>query len=174
MDPHAFVFLDETGATTNMARRYGWSPRGERLVDAAPHGHWKTTTFLAGLRSTGIIAPLVLDGPMTGEAFLAYVRQFLAPELKRGDVVVMDNLAAHKVAGVAEAVRAAGASILYLPPYSPDLNPIEQVFAKLKALLRKAAARTRDALWSTIGRLLDAFSPAECRNYLENSGYAFE
>lgn len=173
MDPEAFVFLDETGATTNMARRYGWSPRGERLVDAAPHGHWKTTTFLAGLRSSGIIAPLVLDGPMTGEAFLAYVRQFLALELKPGDVVVMDNLAAHKVAGVAEAVRAVGASILYLPPYSPDLNPIEQVFAKLKALLRKAAARTREALWSTIGQLLDAFSPAECRNYLQNSGYDF-
>ncbi len=174
MDPQAFVFLDETGATTNMARRYGWSPRGERLVDAAPHGHWKTTTFLAGLRSSGIVAPLVLDGPMTGEAFLAYVRQFLAPELKPGDVVVMDNLAAHKVAGVAEAVRAVGASILYLPPYSPDLNPIEQVFAKLKALLRKAAARTREALWTTIGSLFDAFSPAECRNYLQNSGYAFD
>lgn len=174
MDPEAFVFLDETGATTNMARRYGWSPKGERLVDAAPHGHWKTTTFLAGLRASGIIAPLVLDGPMTGEAFLAYVRQFLAPELKPGDVVVMDNLAAHKVAGVAEAVRTAGATILYLPPYSPDLNPIEQVFAKLKALLRKAAARTRDALWTTIGQLLDAFSPAECRNYLQNSGYAFD
>lgn len=174
MDPHAFVFLDETGATTNMARRYGWGPRGERLVDAAPHGHWKTTTFLAGLRSTGIIAPLVLDGPMTGEAFLSYIRQFLAPELKPGDVVVMDNLAAHKVEGVAEAVKAAGACILYLPPYSPDLNPIEQVFAKLKALLRKAAVRTRDALWNTIGSLLDAFSPAECCNYLENSGYAFD
>ena len=174
MDPHAFVFLDETGATTNMARRYGWSPRGDRLVDTAPHGHWKTTTFLAGLRSTGIIAPLVLDGPMTGEAFLSYVRQFLAPELKPDDVVVMDNLAAHKVAGVAEAVKAAGASILYLPPYSPDLNPIEQVFAKLKALLRKAAVRSRDALWITIGSLLDAFSPAECCNYLENSGYAFD
>ena len=173
MDPAAFVFLDETGAATNMARRYGWSPRGERLVDAAPHGHWKTTTFLAGLRSTGIIAPLVLDGPMTGEAFLAYVCQFLAPALSPGDVVVMDNLAAHKVAGVREAITAAGASILYLPPYSPDLNPIEQVFAKLKALLRKAAARTREALWTTIGHLLDAFSTAECRNYLENSGYAF-
>ena len=174
MDPHAFVFLDETGATTNMARRYAWSPRGQRLVDAAPHGHWKTTTFLAGLRSTGIIAPLVLDGPMTGEPFLAYVGQLLAPELRPGDVVVMDNLAAHKVAGVTEAVRADGASILYLLPYSPDLNPIEQVFAKLKVPLRKAAARTRDALWNTIGHLLDAFSPAECRNYLANSDYAFE
>jgi transposase len=174
MDPASFVFLDETGATTNMARRYGWSARGERLVDAAPHGHWKTTTFLAGLRSSGIVAPLVLDGPMTGEAFLAYVQQFLAPELKPGDVVVMDNLSAHKVAGVAEAIRAAGASLMYLPPYSPDLNPIEQAFAKLKALLRKAAARTREALWTTIGQLLDTFSPDECQNYIENSGYAFE
>lgn len=174
MDPHAFVFLDETGATTNMARRYGWGPRGERLVDTAPHGHWKTTTFLAGLCSTGIIAPLVLDGPMTGEAFLAYVRQFLAPQLSLGDVVVMDNLAAHKVAGVSEAIAAVGASILYLPPYSPDLNPIEQAFAKLKALLRKAQARTREALWATIGNLLDAFTPAECCNYLENSGYVID
>lgn len=174
MDPTAFVFLDETGATTNMARRYGWGPRSERLVDAAQHGHWKTTTFLAGLRSTGMVAPLVLDGPMTGEAFRAYVEQFLVPVLSQGDVVVMDNLAAHKVAGIREAIAAAGASVLYLPPYSPDLNPIEQAFAKLKALLRKAAARTRDALWTTIGTSLDAFSPDECRNYLQNSGYAFD
>lgn len=174
MDPVAFVFLDETGATTNMARRYGWGPRNERLVDAAPHGHWKTTTFLAGLRSTGIVAPLVLDGPMTGEAFRAYVEQFLAPVLSPGDVVVMDNLAAHKVAGVREAIAAVGASVLYLPPYSPDLNPIEQAFSKLKTLLRKASARTRDALWTTIGTSLEAFSPDECRNYLQNSGYAFD
>jgi transposase len=174
MDPAAFVFLDETGASTNMARRYGWGPRSERLIDAAPHGHWKTTTFLAGLRSTGIVAPLVLDGPMTGEAFRAYVEQFLVPVLSPGDVVVMDNLAAHKVAGVREAITAAGASTLYLPPYSPDLNPIEQLFSKLKALLRKAAARTRDALWNTIGTLLDAFSSDECRNYLQNSGYALD
>ena len=137
-------------------------------------GFFEASTFVAGLRSTGIIAPLVLDGPMNGEAFLAYVEQFLAPSLSRGDVVVMDNLAAHKIAGVREAIAAAGASILYLPPYSPDLNPIEQMFAKLKALLRSAAARTREALWDTIGRLLDNFSPAECRNYLENSGYAFD
>jgi transposase len=174
MDPTAFVFLDETGASTNMARRYGWGPKSGRLVDAAPHGHWKTTTFLAGLRSTGIVAPLVLDGPMTGEAFRTYVEQFLAPTLSPGDVVVMDNLAAHKVAGVAEAVAAVGATILYLPSYSPDLNPIEQVFAKLKALLRKAAARTRETLSTTIGSLLGAFSPGECRNYLEHSGYAFD
>ena len=174
MDAEHFVFLDETGATTAMTRLYGWGPRGERLVDAAPSGHWKTTTFVAGLRSAGVIAPCVLDGPMTGEVFRAYVEQMLAPSLRRGDVVVMDNLPAHKVAGVREAVAAVGASILYLPPYSPDLNPIEQVFAKLKALLRKAAARTRDALWTTIGQLLDGFSPAECRNYLINSGYEFD
>ena len=174
MDAERFVFLDETGAATNMVRRYGWAPRSERLVDAAPHGHWRTTTFVAGLRSTGIVAPLVLDGPMTGEVFLAYAEQVLAPCLSPGDVVVLDNLAAHKVAGVEQAVSAAGASMMYLPPYSPDLNPIEQAFAKLKALLRKTAARTRDTLWAAIGRSLGSFSPNECRNYLANSGYEFE
>ena len=182
MDPDCFVFIDETGASTNMVRRYGWSLRGERLVDAAPHGHWRTTTCVAGLRSTGLIAPLVLDGPMNGPAFLAYVEQFLAPALRPGDVVVMDprkslrdfaDLSAHKVAGISKAIRVAGASILFLPPYSPDLNPIEQVFAKLKALLRKAAARTKETLWTTVGQLLNQFSPAECRNYLTNSGYEF-
>ena len=171
MDPASFVFLDETGVSTSMIRRYGWGPKGARLVDAAPHGRWRTTTFVAGLGSTGIIAPLVLDGPMTGEPFRAYVDRFLAPSLSPGEVVVMDNLAAHKVAGIREAIAAVGASILYLPPYSPDLNPIEQLFAKLKALLRKAAARTRDTLWTTIGQLLDAFGPDECRNYLRNCGY---
>jgi len=165
MDPARFVFLDETGTATNMARRYGRSPSGARLVAAVPHGHWRTTTFIAGLRQSGIIAPLVLDGPITGTAFCAYVEQFLAPALAPGDVVVLDNLAAHKVAGVRPALAAAGASILYLPPYSPDLNPIEQLFAKLKALLRKAAARTQDELWTTIGRLLEALPPAECPNY---------
>ena len=174
MDPASFVFLDETGASTNMVRRYGWSARGERLVDAAPHGHWRTTTFVAGLRSSGVIAPFVLDGPMTGEAFRAYVEQCLAPALSPGDVVVMDNLSAHKVAGIAETIAAVGASILHLPPYSPDLNPIEQMFAKLKALLRKAAARTREALWNAIGHLLKAFSPDECRSYLHHAGYASE
>ena len=152
MDPERFVFIDETGAGTNTIRRYSWAPRSERLTAAAP---------------------LVLDGPMNGSAFFAYVEQFLAPTLRRGDVVVMDNLAAHKVAGVEDAIRATGASLLYLPPYSPDLNPIEQVFAKLKALLRGAAARTKEALWTTIGQLLDRFKPAECRNYLTNSGYEF-
>jgi transposase len=157
-----------------MVRRYGWGPRGERLADAAPHGRWRTTTFVAGLRGTGFVAPLVLDGPMTGEAFRAYVEQALAPALGRGDVVVTDNLAAHKAAGVREAIHAVGASVLQLPPYSPDLNPIEQAFAKLKAGLRKAGTRTREALWGAIGRLLDGFTPGECRNYLANSGYEFE
>jgi transposase len=171
MDPKHFVFLDETGTATNMARRYGRGPSGTRLVAAVPHGHWKTTTFIAGLRQSGIIAPLVLDGPMTGPAFRAYAEQFLAPALEPGDVVVLDNLAAHRAQGVREAIAAAGASLLYLPPYSPDLNPIEQLFAKLKALLRKAAARTRDALWQAIGRLLKTVPPAECANYLSHCGY---
>ncbi len=171
MDAEHFVFLDETAATTAMTRLYGWAPKGERLVDTAPAGHWKTTTFVAGLRSRGLIAPLVLDGTMTGEVFRAYVEQMLAPALQPGDVVVMDNLPAHKVAGVQEAIQAAHASLLYLPSYSPDLNPIEQVFAKLKALLRKAAERTKDALWGTIGTLLEAFTPDECANYFANCGY---
>jgi transposase len=171
MDTTCFVFLDETGTTTALTRLYGWGPRGERLVDAAPAGHWKTTTFVAGLRSTGLVAPCVLDGPMTGESFRAYVEQMLAPALAPGDVVVLDNLPAHKVSGVAAAIGQAGASLLYLPPYSPDLNPIEQLFAKLKALLREAAARTKEALWSAIGSLLDRFTPDECANYLVNCGY---
>ena len=173
MDGERFVFLDETSTSTNMTRLYGWGERGGRLVDAAPYGHWKTTTFVAGLKASGIIAPFVLDGPINGEVFRAYVEQMLAPSLEPGDVVVLDNLPAHKVAGVAEAIRAAGASLLPLPSYSPDLNPIEQLFAKLKALLRQAATRTRDALWSTIGQLLDRFTPEECRNYITNSGYEF-
>ncbi len=173
MDGACFVFVDETSASTAMTRLYGWGPKGERLVDAAPAGHWKTTTFVAGLRHDGVIAPFVLDGPMTGEVFRAYVEQMLAPSLAPGDVVVMDNLPAHKVAGIKEAIRAVGASILYLPAYSPDLNPIEQLFAKLKALLRKAAAQTQAALWERIGVLLDAFTPAECQNYITNAGYEF-
>lgn len=173
MDGERFVFIDETSATTAMTRLSGWGPKGERLVDAAPQGHWKTTTFVAGLRASGIIAPFVLDGPMTGDAFRLYVEQVLAPELEPGDAVVMDNLSPHKVAGVREAIRAAGASMLYLPSYSPDFNPIEQLFAKRKALLRKAAARTPGALWETIGTLLDDFTPTECQNYIINSGYEF-
>jgi len=141
-------------------------------VDYVPHGHWKTTTFLAGLRLKGLTAPLVVDGPINGELFLAYVQQHLAPTLKPGDIVIMDNLSSHKVTGVKEAIEAVGAKLLFLPPYSPDFNPIEQVFAKLKALLRKAGERTVSALWDRIGSLVDRFEHAECRNYFRHSGYA--
>jgi transposase len=171
LDPSRFVFLDETGAATNMIRRTGWGPKGQRVIVRTPHGHWRTTTFVAGLRLSGIVAPFVFDGPMTGEVFRVYVEQILGPELRPGDVVVMDNLAAHKSPGIAASIRAAGASLMHLPPYSPDLNPIEQAFAKLKTLLRKAAARTRDELWDTIGTLLDTFSPQECQNYITAAGY---
>jgi transposase len=171
MDPARFVFVDETGTATDMARRYGRGPLSAALLAAAAHGHWRITTLVAGVRQSGVIAPLVLDGPMTGAAFRAYVEQFLAPALAPGDIVVLDNLAAHKVAGVRQALAAAGASLLYLPPYSPDLSPIEQLFAKLKALLRKAAAPTKDELWSTIGRLLATAPPAECARYLHHSEY---
>jgi transposase len=172
LKPETLVFLDETWAKTNMTRTRGRTPRGIRLVDYVPHGHWKTTTFLAGLRLKGLTAPLVVDGPINGEIFLAYIQQHLAPSLKPGDIVIMDNLSSHKVAGVQEAIEAAGASLMFLPPYSPDFNPIEQVFAKLKALLRKASERTVSALWDRIGSLLDRFEPAECRNYFRHSGYA--
>ena len=154
-----------------MARRYGRAPRGQRVLDAVPHGHWRTTTVIAAPRAEGVVAPLVLGGAIDGPAFLAYVEQFLAPALRPGDVPVMDNLGSHKVAGVREAVEAAGATLLYLPPYSPDLNPVEQVFAKLKALLRSEAARTVEALWAAAGRLLDRFTPAECARYLAHCGY---
>ena len=165
------MLIDETGATTAMARRYGRARRGHRVVGAVPHGHWKTTTFIAALRHDGLSAPCVFDGAINGERFLAYVEQALAPTLDCGDVVIMDNLPAHKVQGVREAIHARGARLLYLPPYSPDLNPIEQLFAKLKTLLRTAAARTVEALWRTIGQLLDAFSPTECAHYLAHAGY---
>ena len=171
LTPERLVFLDETWASTAMARSRGRAPRGERLVSAVPHGHWKTTTFIAGLRQAGVVAPLVLDGPMNGAAFRAYVEQMLAPTLRRGDVVIMDNLSAHKVDGVRQAIEARGAELLYLPPYSPDLNPIEQLFAKLKALLRKTAARTVSTLWEAIGALLDSFEPDECANYFRHAGY---
>jgi transposase len=165
------VFLDETWATTNMARRYGRSPRGERALDAVPHGRWRTTTFVAALRAEGIVAPLVLEGAIDGRAFLAYVERMLAPALRPGDVLVMDNLSSHKVAGVRQAVEAAGATLLYLPPYSPDLNPIEMAFAKLKALLRTEAARTVEHLCTAVGRLLTHFPPDECERYLAHCGY---
>ena len=172
LDPDRLVFIDETGTSTNMARQRGRAPRGERLIGKIPHGHWKTTTFVAGLRSTAHTAPCVLDGPMNGNAFLAYVEQILAPSLKPGDIVVLDNLSAHKVPGVRQAIETTGARLLYLPPYSPDFNPIEQLFAKLKAFLRKAAERSIDGLWSHIASLLSAFTPEECTNYFRNAGYA--
>jgi transposase len=156
---------------TNMARLYGWAPVGTRLVDAVPHGHWNTSTFIAGLRENGLVAPCVFRGAINGELFLAYVEQVLAPTLTTGDIVIMDNLSSHKVAGVRQAIEAAGATLLYLPPYSPDLNPIEQAFAKLKALLRAKALRTVDALWNALGSLVACFTPEECRNFLRHAGY---
>ena len=171
LDPEKLVFIDETGASTKMARLRGRAPRGERCRAGVPHGHWKTTTFTAGLRLSGITAPMVLDGPMDGTSFLAYIEQGLVPELKPGDIVIMDNLPAHKVGGVRKAIEAAGASLLYLPPYSPDFNPIEMAFAKLKALLRKTAARTIDELWQAIADALNAFTADECRNYFTAAGY---
>lgn len=171
LDPARLVFLDETWATTNMAPRYGRAPRGQRALDAVPHGHWKTTTFVGAMRTEGFVAPLVVDGAINGETFRAYVEQMLAPTLSRGDTVIMDNLSSHKVAGIREAIERAGATLLYLPPYSPDLNPIEMAFAKLKALLRRAAHRTRDALWHGIASLLAHFPPAECSRYLAHCGY---
>lgn len=172
LDPEKLVFIDETGANTKMVRTRGRAPKGQRLIGREPWGHWKTTTFTAGLRCDGLVAPFVLDGPMNGEAFLVYVGKILVPALRPGDVVVMDNLAAHKVQGVRTLIEAAGANLLYLPPYSPDLNPIEMVFAKLKTLLRGAAERSVEALWTRIGLLLGAFSPNECANYLRHAGYA--
>jgi transposase len=154
-----------------MARLRGRAKRGERCRAAIPHGHWKTTTFTAGPRLDGLSAPMVLDGPINGVAFRAYVEQVLVPTLKPGDIVIMDNLPAHRVSGVREAIEAAGATRLFLPPYSPEFNPIEQAFAKLKALLRKAAARTLDALWNAIADTIELFTPAECRNFFRNSGY---
>lgn len=171
LDITKLVFLDETGASTNMTRRYGRAPRGERCLASVPHGHWHTTTFVAGLRHDDITAPMVADGAMTGALFLKYVQHFLCPTLHPGDIVIADNLRSHKVAGVKEAIEAVGARIRYLPPYSPDLNPIEKLFTKLKALLRKAAPRTVDALWADLGILLDRFTPAECTRYFASSGY---
>lgn len=154
-----------------MARLRGRSLRGERCRAALPHGHWKTTTFTAGLRLNGMAAPMLLDGPMNGPAFLAYAEQVLAPELRPGDIVVMDNLPAHRISGVRQAIEKVGARLLFLPPYSPDFNPIEMAFSKLKALLRKAAARTIEELWSVVANCLPAFSAEECRHYFEAAGY---
>lgn len=166
------VFIDETWASTNMVRFYGRAPRGQRLVAAVPYGHWKTTTFIAGLRHDGIVAPYVLDGPIDGLQFLAYIEQMLAPTLLPGDIVVMDNLASHKVKGVRAAIEAAGTQLLYLPSYSPDLNPIENIFAKIKAFLRKRAQRTIGALWDTIGEAIDIVSAQDCTNCFKHAGYS--
>lgn len=171
LDPRSLIFLDETGLTTNMTRLRGRCSRGERLLAKVPHGHWKTSTFLAGLRADDIVAPFVVDQPMDGSTFLAYVEQFLAPVLQPGDTVIMDNLSSHKVAGVREAIEMRGAFLRYLPPYSPDLNPIEQFFSKLKAVLRKLAKRTIPSLWDAVGEILGTITPTECANYLRNSGY---
>lgn len=165
------MFIDETGASTKMARLYGRAPRGQRCRAPIPHGHWKTTTFTAALRLEGLTAPMVLDGPMNAAAFQAYVEQVLVPTLRSGDIVVMDNLPAHKPGGVRRAIEAAGVMLLYLPPYSPDFNPIEMAFAKLKALLKRAAARTVAELWQAVAASLAAFTPTECRNYFLAAGY---
>lgn len=171
LDPAKLVFIDETGASTKMARLRGRAPRGERCVASVPHGHWKTTTFIAGLRLGGIVAPMVLDGAMDGDAFIAYVEKVLVPELTKDDLVIMDNLPAHKVNGVRSAIEEAGARLLYLPPYSPDFNPIEMAFSKLKAMLRKAAARTIDDLWNVIAESIEEFTANECQNYFAAAGY---
>jgi transposase len=171
LDPERLVFIDETWASTNMARLHGRAPKGERLRAGIPQGHWKTTTFVAGLRLTGLMATMVLDGPINRDAFQAYVEQVLVRELRPGDIVIMDNLSSHKGAGIRQAIEAAGATLLFLPPYSPDFNPIENAFAKLKSLLRAAAERTVEALWTTIGSLIDRFTPEECANYFAAAGY---
>jgi transposase len=170
-DPDRLVFVDESRASTNMARRYGRCPRGERLRTSVPHGHWKTTTFIAGLPNSGIVAPCVIDCPVNRDIFEAWIERVLVPDLHPGDVVVMDNLASHKAPRVRTLIEAAGAELRYLPPYSPDFNPIENAFAKLKALLRKEVARTIDALWSAIGRLIDLITPAECVKMFAAAGY---
>ena len=171
LDRGRLVFIDETWASTNMARRHGRAPRGQRLRMSVPYGHWKTTTFIAGLKTSGMVAPFVIDGPVNREIFELYVEKILIPDLNPGDIVVMDNLSSHKGPAVQAMIRAAGASLLYLPPYSPDFNPIEKAFAKLKAALRKAAQRTVDGLWDTIGALVDTFTPSECANYFAACGY---
>ena len=171
LDPKRLVFIDETGTSTKMARRCGRSPRGERCRAPVPHGHWKTTTFVGALRLEGMTAPMVLDGAMHGAAFIAYVEQVLVATLKPGDIVVMDNLPAHKPAAVRQAIEAAGAELHFLPPYSPDLNPIEMAFSKFKAFLKKAAARTVGDLWDAIAKGIDTLTPDDCENYFAAAGY---
>ena len=171
LDPAKLVFIDETSANTKMTRRYGRCPRGQRVVDAVPHGHWKTTTFVAALRSEGLVAPMVIDGAMNGDLFVAYTKQVLVPALKAGDVVVLDNLSSHKRVAAVRAIEEVGCTVAYLPPYSPDYNPIELAFAKVKARLRAAKLRTIDTIESFFGTVHDAFDPDECRGYIRHSGY---
>jgi transposase len=171
LDTARLVFIDETAVTTNMVRLNGWNPRGERLVDDVPMGQWETVTFIAGLRQTGIVAPMLIKGAMNGEAFLAYLEQCLVPTLKRGDIVVIDNVPFHKVAGVDEIIQAGGASLRYLPPYSPDLNPIELAFHPLKTMLRKAAERTIQGLGRRVRSFIRTLKPCECIGYFRHAGY---
>jgi transposase len=171
LKPAHLIFLDETAITTNMTPAYGRSPRGTRCLGRTPFGQRQSSTLVCALQAQGLIAPMVFDGPINGSAFVAWLKQTLVPELKPGDIVVMDNLSSHKVAGVSQVIEACGAKVLYLPPYSPEFNPIEQVFAKLKTLLRKAQARTSEALLSAIATLMQRFDPGECENYIRNSGY---
>jgi transposase len=171
LDPERLVFIDETGASTKMARLYGRAPRGQRCRAPVPHGHWETTTFTGALRLQGLTAPMLLDGPMNAAAFLAYIEQVLVPTLNAGDIVVMDNLPTHKPTGVRRAIEATGALLLYLPPYSPDFNPIEMAFAKLKAFMRAARPRTFDHVTALTAAALALFTPAECRNYVRHCGY---
>lgn len=171
VDIQRLVFIDETWAKTNMTPLRGWAARGKRLSGHAPFGHWNTMTFVAALRHDGITAPWIIDGPINGSIFQTYVEQVLVPTLRKGDIVILDNLRSHKAPAIRNAIKTAGARLFFLPAYSPDLNPIEQVFAKLKHLLRKAAERSKEAVWRRIGSLLDQFSPKECENYLRNSGY---
>ena len=171
LDRNKLIFIDETGTSTNMARLRGRCRRGQRLVAKVPHGHWKMTTFVAALRCDGITAPFVIDAPMNGEIFATYIKQCVVPTLSPGEIVSMDNLPAHKVVGVREAIEATGAELRLLPPYSPDLNPIEPSFSKLKAHLRKAGERTIPALWDRIGTILQNFTPDECKNYFTHAGY---
>jgi len=172
LDPTKLVFIDETGASTKMARLYGRAKRGRRVIGRIPWGHWKTVTFVAGLRQDGLTAPFVIDRPMNAAIFTVYLQKCLVPTLRPGDIVNMDNLPAHKVEQVRQIIEAAGATLRYLPAYSPDLNPIEQAFAKLKSDLRKAKERTVPGLYDRIGTALDLFTPTECRNYFTHSGYA--
>ncbi len=171
LDPHKLIFIDETGTSTSMTRLRRRSVRGERLLGCAPHGHWLTTTFVSGLRLSGIVAPLAIDCPMNGTVFHQYVEEILLPELTPGDIVVLDNLSSHKAVGVRYTIEAKGAELKFLPPYSPDLNPIEQAISKLKARLRKAAQRTFDGVWTHIGKIIDTVTPQECANSFANSGY---